>query len=521
MSNPANIPSLLQLAGSCVINNNLTSNPDLDEVTKYCCRSELLAIWDDLRFHPNQRFCLGSIMWNLQESVVKDYLLAHHLSVITFDEKRAILCEKVDLLFRKLAQKFNSESLFGSVIPVDFLSYDFLQQKFEDEALEIMWSDPTKGISSKLGPVAPDLTTANEIRAWITNPENAPLLAAIDSLDFSACNLKAIPPEIINLTQLRGLYLDGNKITFIPVALANSKLKKLSLNYNQISFIPEDLANSKLKQLSLNFNQIGFIPVALAKSQLEELYLVNNQISFIPEDLANSKLKRLSLNWNQIAFIPEDLANSQLEFLDLNWNQIAFIPEGLANSRLKLQFDFNLITCIPEAFANVRLNEFSRNEDTLSFILDEENNKNLSEEIGLIKICEFTNYECNSNFSTLVKLNALKAENIEAIKTSFSLLKREDQCLIFEMIYLESGIASEDANWGEHHAFDDMHLFRKALRRAISDKFDRLSQEDKNRVYGEIYLLAGKPGTDDTQWGENHAFEHVLRLIDAMEKAGF
>ena len=133
MSNPTNIPSLLQLAGSCVINNNLTSNPDLDEVTKYRCRSGLLAIWDDLRFHPNQRFCLGSIMWNLQESVVKDYLLAHHLSVITFDEKRAILCEKVDLLFRKLAQKFDAESLFGSVIPVDFLSYDFLQQKFEDE----------------------------------------------------------------------------------------------------------------------------------------------------------------------------------------------------------------------------------------------------------------------------------------------------------------------------------------------------------------------------------------------------
>ncbi len=545
MSNPTNIPSLLQLAGSCVINNNLTSNPDLDEVTKYRCRSGLLAIWDDLRFHPNQRFCLGSIMWNLQESVVKDYLLAHHLSVITFDEKRAILCEKVDLLFRKLAQKFDAESLFGSVIPVDFLSYDCLQQKFEDEALEIMWSKPYYGISFKLGPDAPNLETANEIRAWITNPENAPLLAEITQLDFSGSDLKAIPPEILNLPQLGCLFLNNNQITFIPEEIENSQLEVLHLENNQITSIPETIVNSQLGGLFLDNNQITFIPVPLAKSPLRKLSLNKNQITFIPEAFANSPLKVLCLDDNQITFIPVPLANSQLEGLDLCKNritfipkefansplrslslcnnQIAFIPKEFANSRLRnLYLHNNQITFVSEAIANSQFEWCYLNGNKLLFILDKENNRCLDKSIVCSKLNEFINYDCISNFSMLVKLNTLEAENTEAIKNSFSLLKREDQCLIFEMIYLESGITSEDAEWGEHHVFDDMHLFRKALRRAISDKFDRLSQEDKNRVYEEIYLLAGKPETDDSKcWGGNHAFKHVLRFIDAMEKAGF
>ena len=353
MSNPTNIPSLLQLAGSCVINNNLTSNPDLDEVTKYCCRSELLAIWDDLRFHPNQRFCLGSIMCNLEQSIVKDYLLAHHLSVITFDEKRAILCEKVDLLFRKLAQKFDAESLFGSVIPVDFPSYGRLQQKFEDEALEIMWSDPRNGNSSQLGPDARNLETANEIRAWITNPDNALLLARITQLDFSHLNLKAIPPEVLNLPQLRVLNLNNNQITFIPEEIENSQLKVLHLENNQITSIPETIVNSQLEGLFLDNNQITFIPVPLAKSLLRQLSLNDNQITFIPKEFANSQLQRLFLINNQIAFIPKEFANSQLLDLFLHNNQITFIPKGLQTLRSGWCY---------------------LNENKLLFILDEENN---------------------------------------------------------------------------------------------------------------------------------------------------
>ena len=109
----------------------------------------------------------------------------------------------------------------------------------------------------------------------------------------------------------------------------------------------------------------------------------------------------------------------------------------------------------------------------------------------------------------------METKNREIIKSAFEQLSRQDQCLIFEMVYIESGITSDDCQWGEHHAFDDMNVFCRAIRKAVSIKFDRLSVDDKNKVFGEIERLA-KPETEEVNWGKNHAFDNVLLLIDAM-----
>ncbi len=60
-------------------------------------------------------------------------------------------------------------------------------------------------------------------------------------------------------------------------------------------------------------------------------------------------------------------------------------------------------------------------------------------------------------------------------------------------------------------------FFFKAVRKAGLNQFYLLNQDQKNKVYGFVYELAGKPKTNnDLQWGESNAFNNLPRLFDAM-----
>jgi hypothetical protein len=102
------------------------------------------------------------------------------------------------------------------------------------------------------------------------------------------------------------------------------------------------------------------------------------------------------------------------------------------------------------------------------------------------------------------------------IKEGFEQLKISDKQLIFELVHKESGVQSNDPIWGEHHVFDDMNIFYRAVRKAVRVKFEKMSLEEKNAVCGEVYRIAN-PETDP-QWGQHHAFDNELRLVDAMDK---
>lgn len=64
---------------------------------------------------------------------------------------------------------------------------------------------------------------------------------------------------------------------------------------------------------------------------------------------------------------------------------------------------------------------------------------------------------------------------------------------------------------GYEESIDDQMILCRAARRAIAEKFDRLSKNQQNAVFGKIYDLAGRPQTTDFEWGEHHAFDDVLR----------
>jgi Leucine-rich repeat (LRR) protein len=544
MSNAINnkVPSLSIQASSCVLNHLEESihgkegNRDLllwGIERKEACKAGLMWFWENWLLHPDQHPYLKLTMEKIQDLVIKEALFQKFqctcaiFDPLKVDPRNAIslikksfveaclsdgttpdtlLQENGVQLFQKLAGAFGLQSL-----STDFNVYKPFCDE-QDEALKLIWSDPISGIAAKLGVHAPQLKTASQIREWMADPKNMQVLSRITTLTFIDCELKVIPLEILSLPNLIRLCLINCEIKVIPKEIATSQLTELNLNDNQIKMIPEELAKSQLTELYLSYNQIKMIPEELAKSQLTELYLSYNQIKMIPEELAKSQLKTLYLCYNQIKMIPKELAKSQLTELNLSYNQIKVIPEELAKSQLKLFFLHN---------------------NPLLFISYD---RLCSSDDIFIKNANFNSYNCLSDFSKLLKTCSSEILDIEAIKAAFARLKYSDQCLIFEMVYLEAcrngvGIASWDLQWGEHHVFDDMDRFCMALRRAVVIKFNRLSSEQKNRVYAESYNLTYGAG-----WRELYAQLDALgqfkaeidavegcipRLIDAMELAGF
>jgi hypothetical protein len=498
--------SLLSITASFIVRNDLQRSSK-DGYTNSLVNSIILRKWKDLK-DSSQNFGLAQIMSNIENSLIDSLQINRPLPVDSSEEEKEILLKNnVNTLFKNLAHRFHAENFYDKVIPVDPAPYARLQQaqqRFEDDALKRIWDFAISRSLQYDGP----LLTSDAIKTWLENPANVNQLNAIRKLELQHLGLKVIPPHITKFAQLQRLFLNYNQIRSIPDSLGTlAQLKELSLQNNQISSIPDSLGKSpQLLRLYLNNNRISSIPDSLGNlTQLQVLALDHNRISSIPDSLSNlTRLTRLSLNHNQINSIPDSIGDLELEVLSLNHNQITCIPDSLSNLADQISFD--------DSFEIMSISFIG---NPLLFISDK---NQIHEHTGnlISKYAEFKEYFCLSSFSHFCQLIALN-KNHKMVEEAFRQLKLQDQRLIFEMVYIESGAQSNDPKWGEHHVFDDMNIFYRAVRKAISAKFDRLSADEKNVVYGKIYRLA-QPETEDAEWGKHHAFDHVLLLVDAMDK---
>ncbi|XP_041429150.1 extracellular matrix protein 2 [Xenopus laevis] len=181
-----------------------------------------------------------------------------------------------------------------------------------------------------------------------------------------------------NLTKLKRLNLDGNRLTLLPflppslqeLKVNDNELKELDKhsfrglsnlltlelegnhfhdgNVNPLSFKPL----KKLIYLRLDRNQFRAIPSGLPAS-LQELHLDNNHIEIVPEGILNKTLNLsivvLSNNVLQEHRIAPrawiDLLN--LESLDLSHNQLVHVPSFLPRGLKQLIMHHNQIERIP------------------------------------------------------------------------------------------------------------------------------------------------------------------------------
>ena len=152
------------------------------------------------------------------------------------------------------------------------------------------------------GPLPPEFFDLSELRGLYLQgasigglPPEIGRLAKLEYLNISNASLTGpIPPELGNLSELRGLFLAGNYLFGeIPPELGNlSKLETLNLRWCELTGpIPAELGQlSSLTDLNLGINHLtGEIPAELGDlSSLQHLYLHENQLTgSIPEELGN------------------------------------------------------------------------------------------------------------------------------------------------------------------------------------------------------------------------------------------
>lgn len=108
-------------------------------------------------------------------------------------------------------------------------------------------------------------------------------------LDLSNNGLRSISPEIGVYNHLTALYLNDNKINFLPEDMFTTfkSLRILDLSSNLLVQVPKSLSSvSTLEKLYLNDNQIREIPVEFGRLfRLQDLRLSGNPISTPPREV--------------------------------------------------------------------------------------------------------------------------------------------------------------------------------------------------------------------------------------------
>ena len=105
-----------------------------------------------------------------------------------------------------------------------------------------------------------------------------------------------LPESIGNWTKLSGLYLEWNRISFLPLNFEKLKeLRSLYISNNILEGIIENLDSlSNLKYLDLGYNQIDSIPSSICElDELQYLWLFNNNITSLPDCICS-----MSIDWS-------------------------------------------------------------------------------------------------------------------------------------------------------------------------------------------------------------------------------
>ncbi len=117
-------------------------------------------------------------------------------------------------------------------------------------------------------------------------------LDSVDTLNLSNRNLKELPAFIASMTQLKFLYLDNNKLIFVPEIGKLIQLEEISIENNQLTLIPEDFNNLKnIKLMNLNSNHLKCLSSSLFGNlaNLTTLWMNNCELMYLPKEIGSLK----------------------------------------------------------------------------------------------------------------------------------------------------------------------------------------------------------------------------------------
>jgi internalin A len=176
----------------------------------------------------------------------------------------------------------------------------------------------------------------------------------IDSLNLSGRKIKILPSIIGELIHLKFLYLDENKLIFVPEIGNLVELVELSLEKNELTIIPESFVGLKaLKSLNLSGNPLRCINDSLFINlqSLSILWLNNCGLMYLPPEIGLLRnLERLGLKENNLQELPDSIGQmTNIKWLSVEKNDIIMLPKSFKNLTMlgHLNASYNKIEKIP------------------------------------------------------------------------------------------------------------------------------------------------------------------------------
>ena len=134
----------------------------------------------------------------------------------------------------------------------------------------------------------PRLNTINQIRKWVTDVQNQPLLDGITEIDLQSCEINRLPREIFKLRNVRKIDLSDNKLFALPTEIGCfQNLQELNLNNNYLRAIPREIAQcTSLISLDISNNVIERLPEEIRNlTSIIRFCAANNYLEVLPEGL--------------------------------------------------------------------------------------------------------------------------------------------------------------------------------------------------------------------------------------------
>ncbi len=210
-------------------------------------------------------------------------------------------------------------------------------------------------------------------------------------LDLTGLGLRAVPPEVLELRHLKGLWLNSNPLTAVPKELGELKaLTVLNLSHNQLTAVTKELGGlTALRVLNLSNNRLTEVPKELGELKaLTVLDLSNNQLTAVPKELGELKaLTVLGLSFNQLTAVSKELGELKaLKELRLYNNQLTAVPRELGDLKALtlLGLSRNQLIAVPKELGNLKaLSELGLSENQLTTVPKELGHLKALEELFL------------------------------------------------------------------------------------------------------------------------------------------
>uniref|UniRef100_A0A673YS64 Erbb2 interacting protein n=1 Tax=Salmo trutta TaxID=8032 RepID=A0A673YS64_SALTR len=259
---------------------------------------------------------------------------------------------------------------------------------------------------------------------WLTIPSSLTQHQSL-SLPLSLCR------SMHKLTQLERLDLGSNEFTEVPEVLEQlTGIKELWMDGNRLTFLPGRLGTLKqLSYLDVSKNNLEMVDEQICGCEsLQDLLLSNNALTQLPGSIGSlKKLTALKVDENQLMYLPDSVGGlAALDELDCSFNEIEALPSSIGQcvSIRTFAADHNFLTQLPP--------EMGSWKNATVLFLHSNKLESLPEEMGdmtKLKVINLSDNKLRNLPYSFTKLNQMTAmwlsENQS--KPLIPLQKEEDQ----------------------------------------------------------------------------------------------